>query len=62
MKVRFEVVDIQGRVVESMDLGNKPAGEHKIEFSSSNMANGMYTYTLIANDVRISKRMMVSGN
>ncbi len=61
MDVAFEVIDLQGRVVATKDMGTVPSGEHQVELSTSDLANGIYTYTLIANNVRLTKQMIVAG-
>lgn len=60
--IAFEVRDAQGRLVESIDLGTLPAGQHQVELSSGLLSPGVYTYTLVADeDIRMSKKMLVSG-
>ncbi|MFT6726729.1 MAG: hypothetical protein ACJAV7_001179 [Flavobacteriales bacterium] len=61
MDVAFEVFDLQGRVVATKDLGTLSAGDHQVELSTSNLSNGIYTYTLIANNIRLTKQMIVAG-
>jgi len=59
-KVDFRVVDINGKVVFENFEGNKPAGSYLIEFDGSELANGLYTYTIVAGNSSISKRMIVT--
>lgn len=60
--IAFEVYDVQGRMIEAIDMGTLPAGTHQVELSSGLLSPGIYTYTLIANeDIRLSKKMVVSG-
>ncbi len=61
MKVSYEIMDTQGRVVDTKDMGTVPSGEHQVELATSDLANGIYTYTLIANNVRLTKQMIVAG-
>jgi hypothetical protein len=61
MSVAFEVIDLQGRIVATKDLGTVSSGNHQVELSTSDLANGIYTYTLIANNVRLTKQMIVAG-
>jgi hypothetical protein len=58
----FEVHDIQGRIIETINLGTLPAGAHQVELNSGQLSPGIYTYTLVADeDIRLSKKMIVSG-
>ncbi|MCB9167390.1 MAG: T9SS type A sorting domain-containing protein [Flavobacteriales bacterium] len=59
--VSFEVVDVNGKVVFSQDMGAKPAGTHLIDFNASDLANGLYSYTLTADQTRLTRRMMVNN-
>jgi hypothetical protein len=60
--VAFEVRDITGKLVYSVDNGTLPAGSHQLNIVTGDLAPGVYNYTLIANnDVRITKKMMVAG-
>jgi hypothetical protein len=34
-------------------------GEHNIKFTSDNLSSGVYIYTLIANNYRASKKMII---
>jgi hypothetical protein len=57
--VQFEIRDLSGRVVTRMDQGTLGAGSHAIDYDINNLSSGMYTYTLIANGVAVSKNMTV---
>ena len=57
--VQFEIRDLSGRVVTSMDRGTLGAGNHTIDFDVNKLSSGMYTYSLIANGVTVSKKMTV---
>jgi hypothetical protein len=61
MKVSYEVLDTQGRIVANKDLGTLSSGIHKVELSTSDFANGIYTYTLTADHVRLTKQMIIAG-
>lgn len=59
-QVRFEIRDLQGRIMEVIAPGMMPAGQHQFDVNISDYAAGLYTYTLIANeDVRLTRRMTV---
>lgn len=55
----IELRDLQGRLVDVVDLGSRPAGEHTVVYNASALADGMYTYSLVTNGVRITKKMRV---
>ncbi len=57
--VRFEVYDLGGRLINQINVGNLPAGEHTEILDTSAMNPGVYLYTLIAGKNRQTKRMTV---
>ena len=57
--IQFELRDLSGRVVARMDQGTLGAGTHTIDYDVNNLSSGMYTYTLIANGVAVTKKMTV---
>ncbi|MFZ1686303.1 MAG: FlgD immunoglobulin-like domain containing protein [Flavobacteriales bacterium] len=59
-KVSFEVRDIEGRVVHEVNLGTMGAGKHLIDFDARNLADGSYTYTLIAGEDRLTRSMVLA--
>lgn len=56
----FEVVDVTGKVVKSIDLGSRGAGQHQIELNANEFNKGIYFYTLTAGDSRMTKKMVVT--
>jgi hypothetical protein len=58
-KVSFEVRDMSGKLVMAQNMGSMPAGQHKVQVDTRAMGEGVYFYTLTADDVRLSKRMTV---
>ena len=42
-----------------MDKGTLGAGNHSIDFDVNGLSSGMYTYSLIANGVSVTKKMTV---
>ena len=42
-----------------MDRGTLGAGTHTIDFDVNALSGGMYTYSLIANGVTVTKKMTV---
>ena len=55
----IELRDLQGRVVDLLDLGARPAGEHTVVYDASALADGMYTFSLLTGDARVTKKMRV---
>ena len=55
----IELRDLQGRLVDMIDLGARPAGEHTVVYDATPLADGMYTFSLVTNDVRVTKKMRV---
>ena len=58
-QVTMELRDLQGRLIESIQQGQLPAGNHQVEFNVSDLQGGIYTYTLVADGMRLTKKMMV---
>ena len=59
MDIQFEIRDLSGRIITSIDRGTLGAGNHTINYDVNTLSGGMYTYTLIANGVTITKKMTV---
>ena len=55
----IELRDIQGRLVDVLDLGARPAGEHTVVYNASALADGLYTFSLLTGDARVTKKMRV---
>ena len=58
-EVAFEVCDITGKVVYSINMGTQAAGMNNIRIDASQYAAGAYTYTLTVNGERATDRLMV---
>lgn len=58
--VTFEIFDMHGRIIEVRDLGTLPGGEHRFVLNVSELSSGLYYYTMVADGVRITRKMMVS--
>jgi hypothetical protein len=58
--VSFEVVDITGKIVKSMDLGLNSAGQNQIELNANDFNKGIYFYTLTAGNSKMTKKMIVT--
>jgi hypothetical protein len=57
--VAVEIRDLQGRLVESIVRGQLPAGEHQVVLDTDQLNAGIYTYTLVADGMRLTKKMVV---
>ncbi len=55
----FEVRDVTGKLVKSLDLGIQSAGQHQIELNSNEFGEGIYFYTLYAGETSMTKKMIV---
>ena len=53
----LKVYDITGRVVATLVNTRQNAGDHTIAFDATNLASGVYIYTLQANGLRLTNRM-----
>jgi photosystem II stability/assembly factor-like uncharacterized protein len=56
--VILKVYDIMGREMKSFEQ-QMEIGEHNINFTSNNLSSGVYIYTLIVNNFRNSKKMII---
>lgn len=57
--VAVEVRDLQGRLVERVERGSLPAGQHNVVLDTEQLNAGIYTYTLVADGLRLTKKMVV---
>ena len=57
--VTVEMRDLQGRLIQSVQRGQLPAGTHQVELNVADLQSGIYTYTLVADGMRLTKKMMV---
>ena len=55
----IELRDLQGRLVDVIDLGARPVGEHTVVYDATPLADGMYTFSLMTEGVRVTKKMRV---
>ncbi len=58
--VSLEIVDMTGKVVYAENMGTKVAGNHSINLDAADFSAGMYYYTFTADDVRVSKKMIIT--
>ena len=57
--VKMSVTDISGKVVSEPLNSNLTPGTYVMDFNASELASGIYFYTLLSNDLRITKKMTV---
>ncbi len=55
--VTLKVYDITGREVATLVNSRENAGDHTVTFDASNLASGVYIYTLTSNGLRLTNRM-----
>ena len=53
------LIDMHGKRVEFMDLGQQAAGSQRINFDVSNLEAGMYQYTLTVGGETATRKMLV---
>ena len=58
-KVTLKIYDILGREVSTLVNEVRNAGNHEVNFDASNLASGMYIYSIKAGDYTASKKMML---
>lgn len=57
--VTIKVYDMLGKEVATLVNGVQDAGSHNVQFNASNLASGMYVYTINAGNFTSSKKMML---
>lgn len=57
--VTVEMRDLQGRLIQAVERGQLPAGMHQVDLNVADLQGGIYTYTLVADGMRLTKKMMV---
>lgn len=59
-QVSIQWTDIYGKIIQSIDLGARNAGNYDYEFDVSGLSNGVYYFTLQAEEQKITQIMVVS--
>ncbi len=57
--VQLAVYDVNGRQVANLVNGYRAAGSHEVSFDGSNLASGVYVYTLSANGLTSTAKMVL---
>jgi hypothetical protein len=58
-EVKLELINIMGQRVKILFEGQKPAGYHLISFDASDIASGIFFYTIVTNDFCAVKKMVL---
>jgi hypothetical protein len=58
-RVTLKIYDVLGREVSTLVNEVRNAGNHEVNFDASNLASGMYIYSIKAGDYNASKKMML---
>ncbi len=58
--VTLDIYSVTGELVYSEDMGNQASGDYKFEINTSDLANGIYTLQLGANDRRFIRKLVIS--
>ena len=58
--VTFTVTDVTGKIIETRNMGVLGSGDQNIEFDGSNLAGGIYYYTLTVDGKRSTKKFSVA--
>jgi len=57
--VQLKVYDILGNEVAALVNGTKDAGFHTVSFDASNLASGIYIYSLKSEGININQKMLL---
>ncbi|MEA3286156.1 MAG: T9SS type A sorting domain-containing protein [Candidatus Marinimicrobia bacterium] len=58
-QVELTIHDLRGREVARLVNTFQPAGSHQVTFDGSTLSSGLYFYTLMAGDVKLTKKLML---
>ncbi len=57
--ITLEITDISGREIKNIKQGKQNSGVHSITINTSGLSNGIYYYTLCADNIRLTKKMVI---
>ncbi len=60
--VAFNVYDITGKVVYTENLANQSVGAHRLDINTTELADGIYFYSMTANGQKVTRKMVVANN
>ena len=55
----FEITTISGKILHEENIGFKQKGEYSINYHSSNLSPGIYFYSIIVDENRLTKKMII---
>ena len=58
--ITMTIVDFTGKVVKTINEGNKGAGEYTLSIDTEEFSKGVYFYTLTAGNQKLTNRMVVT--
>jgi len=58
-QAELTVIDLLGRVVETLAKGRYEAGMHQVAFDASDLPSGMYFYRLTTSDFTQTRKMLL---
>jgi hypothetical protein len=57
--VKLNIYDITGKLIKTLVNENEFAGRYWVQFDSGHLSSGVYFYTMIANNFKESKKMVI---
>lgn len=60
--VLFNICDVTGKVVYTENLLGQSAGAHRVDISTTSLANGIYFYSMTVNGQQVTRKMTVANN
>jgi hypothetical protein len=57
--VTIKVFDILGNEIATLVNEEKPAGRYELNFNAANLASGVYVYSILTDENRLSRKMML---
>jgi len=58
-RVQIKIFDILGKEIATLYDGNNSAGKHSIVWDANSVANGIYFYSIVFNNQRLFKKMLL---
>lgn len=59
--VNLEIMDVSGKLVYFSELKKMTAGNHEIEVSTTEFKSGVYFYSLLVGETKVTKKMIVAN-
>ena len=58
-EITFEITDVTGKIVRTSNFGNLGAGSHQINVSADGLKSGVYFYSIVSDNNKLTKRMII---